>query len=194
MVGWCLMEVGPIASGLGFNGYDEQGKARHDRVRSCSIYKLETSHKVKDFLSNWNISAHNWLKYYVFLRQLENNTKASSFNFRATFITFLNSAIWHGFYPGYYIFFAGAGFMDYHSKLAETVLFPYFQWLPIFVIRALAYLWCYIGSAYFAIGFCLLSVEKFHKVYLSMYYYYHILLLGSLMLLILFTPKKIARV
>ena len=25
MVGWCLMEVGPIASGLSFNGLDEQG-------------------------------------------------------------------------------------------------------------------------------------------------------------------------
>ena len=25
MVGWCLMEVGPIASGLSFNGYDDKG-------------------------------------------------------------------------------------------------------------------------------------------------------------------------
>ena len=28
MIGWCLMEVGPIASGLGFNGYDEKGQAK----------------------------------------------------------------------------------------------------------------------------------------------------------------------
>lgn len=32
MIGWCLMEVGPIASGLGFNGYDEKGIASFDRV------------------------------------------------------------------------------------------------------------------------------------------------------------------
>ena len=68
MIGWCLMEVGPIASGLGFNGYDEKGKAKFDRVKSCNIYKLETSYKVKDFLANWNISVHHWLKHYVFLR------------------------------------------------------------------------------------------------------------------------------
>lgn len=68
MVGWCLMEVGPIASGLSFSGYDENGEPKWDRVKSCNIWRLETSYKVKDFLANWNISAHNWLKYYVYLR------------------------------------------------------------------------------------------------------------------------------
>ena len=56
IVGWCLMECGPIAAGLGFNGYDkETGKAKHDRVQSCVIWKLETSNRVKDFLASWNI-------------------------------------------------------------------------------------------------------------------------------------------
>lgn len=33
LVGWCLMECGPIASGLSFNGYDKvTGEAKHDRV------------------------------------------------------------------------------------------------------------------------------------------------------------------
>lgn len=68
MVGWCLMEVGPIASGLAYSKTDEHGVAHFDRVKSCNIYKLETSHKVKDFLANWNMSAHLWLKNYVYLR------------------------------------------------------------------------------------------------------------------------------
>jgi len=68
MIGWCLMEVGPIAAGLGFNGYDENGQPKFDRVKSCNIYKLETSYKVKDFLANWNMSVHHWLKHYIFLR------------------------------------------------------------------------------------------------------------------------------
>jgi lysophospholipid acyltransferase len=113
MVGWCLMEIGPIASGLSFNGLDENGQPKWDRVKSCNIYKLETSWKVKDFLANWNMSAHNWLKHYVYLRQLDNKKK-ESFNFQSTFLTFIMSAIWHGFYPGYYVFFTGAGLMDYH--------------------------------------------------------------------------------
>jgi D-alanyl-lipoteichoic acid acyltransferase DltB (MBOAT superfamily) len=32
MIGWCLMEVGPIASGLAYNGNDESGKPKFDRV------------------------------------------------------------------------------------------------------------------------------------------------------------------
>jgi lysophospholipid acyltransferase len=116
---------------------------------------------VKDFLANWNISAHNWLKYYVYLRQLD-NSKRTSVNFRSTFLTFLMSAIWHGFYPGYYIFFTGAGLMDYHSKLAERALSPFVKGVPELGLKVFGYLWSYIGCAYFSIGFTLLSVEKFH--------------------------------
>ena len=67
------MECGPIAAGLSFNGYDkETGKAKHDRVKSVFIWNLETSYKIKDFLASWNISAHDWLKCYIFLRMLPN--------------------------------------------------------------------------------------------------------------------------
>jgi hypothetical protein len=61
------MEAGPIACGLSYNG-KEDGTYKHDRIRSVNVWKLETSLKVKDFLANWNISVHEWLKYYVFLR------------------------------------------------------------------------------------------------------------------------------
>ena len=76
IVGWCLMECGPIASGLSYNGIDEKtGEARHDRVQSCIIWNLETSFRIKDFLASWNISAHGWLKNYIFLRMLPNDKK-----------------------------------------------------------------------------------------------------------------------
>ena len=135
------------------------------------------------------MSAHNWLKHYVYLRQLDNNKKGG-FNFRATFITFIMSAIWHGFYPGYYIFFTGAGLMDYHAKVAEKFLSPYFTWMPSSAVFTLCYVWCYMGCSYFAIGFALLSFEKFHVVYLSMYYYFHVLLIGSIVLFVATMPKR----
>ncbi len=76
------------------------------------IYKLEMSMRVKDFLANWNISVHEWLKYYVYLRLLD-NTKRGGTNLKAAMLTFIVSAIWHGFYPGFMVFFLGAGLMDY---------------------------------------------------------------------------------
>jgi lysophospholipid acyltransferase len=80
------------------------------------VWNLETSVKVKDFLANWNISVHEWLKYYVFLRQLDNKKRGGS-TIKAAMATFLVSAIWHGFYPGFFVFFIGAGLMDYQNKL-----------------------------------------------------------------------------
>ena len=111
-VGWCLMECGPIAAGLSFNGYDkETGEAKHDRVQSVVIWKLETSCRIKDFLANWNISAHMWLKYYIFLRMLPNGKSGGQVG--AALTTFIVSAIWHGFYPGFFVFFISAGLIDY---------------------------------------------------------------------------------
>lgn len=79
LVGWCLMEAGPIASGLGYNGLDPiTGEPRFDRVPSCNLWKLESSTSVKTYLGNWNISAHNWLKYYIFLRMLPNKSSTTS--------------------------------------------------------------------------------------------------------------------
>ena len=59
--GFCLMESGAIASGLGYNGLAEDGSPKFDRIKSVMLWNLETSYKVKDFLANWNISAHKWL-------------------------------------------------------------------------------------------------------------------------------------
>lgn len=128
LTGFCLMEVGPIASGLSYNG-NQEGEPKHDRVKSVVLWNLEASYKVKDFLANWNISVHAWLKYYVYLRQLDNKNKGQ-LNGSAAMITFLVSAIWHGFYPGFLHFFMGAGLLDYHSKLCALVLVPRFTWVP----------------------------------------------------------------
>ena len=132
-VGWCLMECGPIAAGLSFNGYDkESGEARHDRVQSAIIWNLETSYRIKDFLTSWNISVHEWLKNYIFLRMLPSGKsgKTGSSGIAAT-MTFLVSAVWHGFYPGYFSFFLSAAAVDYVAKVYAPLLSPLFRgWCP----------------------------------------------------------------
>lgn len=89
-----------------------------------------TSNSVKGFLASWNISVHEWLKYYVYLRLLDNNKKRGSSNVFAALVSFMVSAIWHGFYPGFYSFFLGAFLLDFWNKLADPVLGPYFSCLP----------------------------------------------------------------
>lgn len=191
LVGWCLMECGPIAAGLSFNGYDkETGEAKHDRVRSCDIWKLETSFRIKDFLANWNISAHMWLKYYIFLRMLPNNKKGKG-QAAAALTTFIVSSIWHGFYPGFFSFFLGAGLLDYQAKLAGQALYPFVEkWMPDTLMYFICWLWCYLMCGYFATSFVLLSFENFHQVYASMHYIMHIVLAAFIVISLALMPTK----
>ena len=99
-------------------------------------------------------------------------------------VTFFVSAIWHGFYPGFFNFFLGAGIMDVVSKRSGEVLAPLIgDKIPGALQYLAAWIFCYVFCAYFAASFILLSFEKFHKLYASMYYLGHIILF----VLLLFT-------
>jgi lysophospholipid acyltransferase len=182
LVGWCLMDLGPIASGLSFNGYDEEGNAKFDRVRSMNHWKLITATNVKTIIETWNISAHAWLKHYVFLRQLENGKRGQS-NIMATWITFMVSAIWHGFYPGYYYFFFWVALFDYHCKLVIQV----FGKVPIpqIISAPLACIWCFYGISYFGMSFVFLGISKYQQAFAEVYYWLQIVIAVTLPILIL---------
>merc|ERR1712137_1032638 len=51
--------------------------------------------------SCWNICSGDWLKYYIYLRIPPKYIKMVN----PVVFTFMVSAFWHGFYPGYYFFF-----------------------------------------------------------------------------------------
>ena len=85
------------------------------------------------------------------------------------------SAIWHGFYTGYYSFFIFAGLLDYLAKIATPVLNPLFEgWCPWPIQYIMLYVWSYVNCGYAASAFVLLSFDRFHKLYSSMYYIGHI--------------------
>jgi hypothetical protein len=57
MVGFCLMEAGPVMCGLGWSGKDEHTKKdKHNRVPCANMWDLEVSSCVKDFLAAWNMA------------------------------------------------------------------------------------------------------------------------------------------
>ena len=154
------------------------------------IWKLETSCRVKDYLANWNISAHMWLKNYIFMRMLPNNQRGKG-QAAAALTTFAVSAIWHGFYPGFFCFFIGAGLIDYQAKLAGEALNPIVEGrVPGWLVYIVSWLWCYIFCGYFVSSFVLLSFEKIHRVYSSMYYSGHIVLLLAIVVPLALKPSK----
>lgn len=69
------------------------------RPVNTSVWQVETATTIKEFSNAWNVSANIWLRYFVYMRLGEYSRVVR------TFLTFIVSAFWHGFFPGYYLSF-----------------------------------------------------------------------------------------
>jgi lysophospholipid acyltransferase len=100
---WNLAEGSCILAGIGYAGIDPKtGRANWDRLINIKPLEIELAQNTRSYVGAWNINTNNWLRNYVYLRVTPKGKKPG---FRSTFATFLTSAMWHGFYPGYYMTF-----------------------------------------------------------------------------------------
>jgi hypothetical protein len=107
-----------------------------------------------------------------------------------TFLTFFVSAIWHGIYPGFFIFFIAIAMLEIQSKSfpklkltkALTGVSPY---IPIVV----GWAWNAFGMAYFGMAFVFLQSYKVHMLYLNFSYILHILM-PLMTLVAVYGPKE----
>lgn len=152
--------------GLGFNGYDENGKAKWNRVTNANILKIEFATSMKMMMDNWNISSALWLRRTVYERVTHHRTLA----------VFITSSVWHGFYPGYYMMFLTFGLMLEAGRMGRRVIRPYFQ-----KTRALTIIYDVITCI--ATGLCmaeggvpfqLLELRLSIDYWRSLYFYAHI--------------------
>ena len=71
-----------------------------------SIVTCEWAINPKQSMIDWNQTIHLWLKYNVYTRTININRKPFKNNWAlASFLTFISSAVWHGFYLTYYLTF-----------------------------------------------------------------------------------------
>lgn len=111
---WALTEGACILSGMGYKGIDPKtGKADWSRLVNVKPWGVELAQNTHAYLGNWNINTNNWLKNYVYLRVTPKGKKPG---FGATLATFITSAFWHGFFPGYYLSFGLASFLQNIAK------------------------------------------------------------------------------
>ena len=108
--GWNLSYSTLIFSGLSYTEKEIKGK----KIKSLEkgsygrVISSEWSINPNEAINEWNKTIHLWLKYNVYTRILK--IKNKKFNGEknkslANFITFICSAIWHGFYLTYYLTF-----------------------------------------------------------------------------------------
>ena len=116
---WTLTEGACILSGLGYKGVDPKtGKVDWNRLQNVNPFGVELAQNSRAYLENWNINTNHWLRNYMYLRVTPKGKKPG---FRASLATFVTSAFWHGFYPGYYLSFVLAAFLQ---TVAKSMLSP----------------------------------------------------------------------
>ncbi|KAH7343969.1 MBOAT, membrane-bound O-acyltransferase family-domain-containing protein [Rhizoctonia solani] len=120
---WSLTEGAAILSGLGFNGFDASGQARWDKTANIDIKNIEFAPNFKVLLDSWNINTNIWLRNCIYKRV---TPKGKRPGFRSSMLTFLTSALWHGFCGGYYLTFILGGFIQTVARQCRTFLRPLF--------------------------------------------------------------------
>nr|POE56521.1 lysophospholipid acyltransferase [Quercus suber] len=111
---WSLTEGACILSGIGYKGLDpKSGKPNWDRLTNIKPAGVEFAQNSHAYLGFWNINTNHWLRNYIYLRVTPKGKKPG---FRASMATFVTSAFWHGFAPGYYMTFLLASFVQNVAK------------------------------------------------------------------------------
>ncbi|CAH1766823.1 14917_t:CDS:2, partial [Entrophospora sp. SA101] len=180
---WLLAEGSCVLSGIGFNGYDGKGNAKWDRVSNINVIAYETADNPKHLLEAWNMNTNKWLKNYVYLRITPPGQKPT---FLSTFATFGTSAVWHGFYPGYYLTFASGAFIQSLHRSIRRHIRPIFL-TPKFksykhIYDFLGWLSTQIMINYLVLPFNILSLEGSLYAWKSVYFCGHLTILLTNML------------
>jgi len=183
---WFIAEGSCVACGLGYNGVDEKGKLQFNRCTNVVIHKVELAENIRDFSSYWNISTARWMRRYVYTRVESKN------HFVPLLATYFTSAFWHGFYPGYYLFFITSGFLTEISREARRRLRPRFlkaDGTPIlpwkYAYDVAGIIACELVMSYSGCAFVLLSFEDSLKSWTILRFSGHIALVLAAILILL---------
>ncbi len=108
--GWFMSYSGLILCGISYTEKkDKDGKIIKslEKGNYGSVIAVEwNSIYPKEAINEWNKTIHLWLKYNVYLRVINiEHKKLKNNKSLASLITFICSAIWHGYYLTYYTTF-----------------------------------------------------------------------------------------
>lgn len=181
---WWLGEGATALIGLSYNGRNAKGEVKWDRIRMLDLVKYKLAKSiVRDAVPSWNMMSQHWLRRYVHQRLM---SAGASHNI-SRILTFLISALWHGLYPGYFLFFGMGATFGTFTSLFWYVLVPYFydaDGKPIYPrkyfldVTSTIVIWLYID--YMAPTFQLLAFSYGIFALNQIYWFCHILFAGSI--------------
>jgi len=169
--GFMVAEGAAIISGLGYNGNDAEGKAKWNAACGIDVWSFETANSYSMASNAWNMQTSVWLKRYIYFRAPRGNI--------AMFSTYVVSAFWHGFYPGYYIFFVSIAIVT--TQVYRRILLyvsPVLAKLPPFLYNAISVVATVGTMNYFVVSFLILDAQLTWNAFSSMHFFLHWACLG----------------
>lgn len=182
-VAWYFGEGVAITAGLGYSGtHQHKGKWKH--IEQADMIACELPENMRSLVNNWNKSVSRWLRYYVFCRIGPNQERKKTNTLVNMLATFVISAIWHGVYGGYYLFWFFMVFITETAKTLHRKLRPrifknednYKQELLLkrFIYRSIATTLTLFFINYYGASFVLLSASDSIHFYSKIYFIGHI--------------------
>ncbi|CAF9941925.1 MAG: lysophospholipid acyltransferase [Alectoria fallacina] len=173
---WYLTEGACILSGLGYKGVNPKtNKVDWNRLQNVNPWGIESAQNSRAYLENWNMNTNNWLRNYMYLRVTPKGKKPG---FRASLATFVTSAFWHGFYPGYYLTFVLGAFLQTIAKNFRRHIRPFFltpdgqRPTPYkLYYDVLSYLVTQTAFSFTTVPFVLLTLPDSLLVWIRVYFY-----------------------
>ncbi|XP_058466421.1 lysophospholipid acyltransferase 6 isoform X2 [Malaya genurostris] len=180
---WLLSDAICNNSGLGFNGYEKDGVTpRWDMVSNIDVWAFEFGTNFRNCINSWNTGTNRWLRMVVFERVPKRY---------GTVLTFSLSALWHGFYPGYYITFATGAFIVMSARVARKLFRDRFQETPFMRILydVLTCLVTRVFMGYTTFPFVLLEFKASLRMYLNVFMCLHLVALITVLILTKLMPR-----
>uniref|UniRef100_A0A182S988 Lysophospholipid acyltransferase 1 n=1 Tax=Anopheles maculatus TaxID=74869 RepID=A0A182S988_9DIPT len=181
---WLMADAICNNSGLGFNGYDERDGVtpRWDMLSNIQVLEFEFGTNFRNCINAWNAGTNRWLRMVVFERVPKRY---------GTVLTFSLSALWHGFYPGYYMTFATGALIVMAARIARKLFRPAFQGSAgsrVFY-DVLTCLLTRVFMGYATFPFVLLEFKASLRMYLNVFMCLHLVALITVFILSKYVPR-----
>ncbi|KAL3990038.1 MBOAT membrane-bound O-acyltransferase family protein [Acanthocheilonema viteae] len=182
-VAWTLADAIFNLSGFGFRGYDSNGQPQWDLVSNVKPWKVETALNFKETLEGWNCCTMYWLRRVAYDRAPKGYRTLS---------TYLLSAVWHGFFLGYYVTFLTGALFTVSARTVRRCLrwrFQGNQFLQRFY-DLLTFVITKITLSYTTYPFVMLHLGPGLYFYRQMYFCLHFIALFAVFLLPRILPPE----
>ena len=183
--GWFLAEGGCNAAGFGFDSV----KGTWDLITNVKVLEVEFAPNVRSVMANWNIGTAVWLRRYVYNRLNPDPSKGAPFYVQM--LTYMTSAFWHGFYPGYYMTFSSGALMNNAARGLRKLLRPKFAGTSLKPLYDVAsFLLTAVVLNYTCTPFTLLAWDASWRIWKAELFLGHVLTIGSMIVVPMLMPKK----